>query len=109
MRYMHRHIFSCGNVIVWCELSKTPRMCNLLRLLHSPLLPLVTPLLILPSLSGVPDDACVMGCSQGGTGSRLARSRCYADVALMLDLRKLVHFVRIFADAFCLVSNNVAI
>ena len=31
MLYMHRHIFRCDKVKWWCELSKTPRMCHLLR------------------------------------------------------------------------------
>lgn len=37
MLYMHQHIFRCDKVMWWCELSKTPRMCHLLRLLRLPL------------------------------------------------------------------------
>ena len=41
-----------------------------------------------PSLSGVPDDACVMGCSQGGAGVGLSLRRVY-DFAMEVDIHDL--------------------
>jgi L-cysteine desulfidase len=41
-----------------------------------------------PSLSGVPDDACVMGCSQGGAGVGLSLRRVY-DFATSVDTSEL--------------------
>ena len=41
-----------------------------------------------PSLSGVPDDACVMGCSQGGAGVSLSLRRVY-DFAMEVDIHDL--------------------